>query len=106
MRVLLERDCHVEGNDRVVVVALSPQNYSEIMVRQRSGDGARANLDSAALTVALAVHPPAGGWSSLRWQFIVGILLAACGAMMVTFYKPAPGPAKAAQPAIERPSGR
>lgn len=43
--------------------------------------------------VALSIHPPAGGWANLRWQFIAGILLAACGGMMVTLYKPGPGPA-------------
>ena len=41
--------------------------------------------------VALSVHPPAGGWNSLRWQFIVGILFAALGGFMVTVFKPAPG---------------
>ncbi len=43
--------------------------------------------------VALALHPPAGGLSSIRWQFFAGILLAACGGMLVTFYKPGPGAA-------------
>jgi len=38
--------------------------------------------------VALALHPPAGGWSSLRWQFAAGILLAALGGFLVTKYKP------------------
>jgi drug/metabolite transporter (DMT)-like permease len=33
-------------------------------------------------------HPPAGGWQSLRWQFIVGILLAAAGGFLVTLYRP------------------
>jgi uncharacterized membrane protein YeaQ/YmgE (transglycosylase-associated protein family) len=37
-------------------------------------------------------HPPAGGLSSLRWQFYLGIVLAAVGATMVTLFKPAPGP--------------
>jgi len=46
--------------------------------------------------VALIIHPPAGGVSALRWQFIVGILLAALGGTMVTMYKPAPGGAKPA----------
>ena len=41
--------------------------------------------------VALAMHPPAGGISSLRWQFVAGILLAAVGGMLVTLYKPGPG---------------
>jgi hypothetical protein len=46
--------------------------------------------------VALVVHPPAGGWGSVRWQFFAGILLAALGGFLVTLYKPAPAaPAKA-----------
>ncbi|HEX9941199.1 MAG TPA: hypothetical protein VGG03_04225 [Thermoanaerobaculia bacterium] len=47
---------------------------------------------------SILLHPPAGGWSSIRWQFYVGLLLAALGAGLVTLYKPAPGPAKAAPP--------
>ncbi len=38
------------------------------------------------------LHPPAGGWGSIRWQFYVGMLLAVIGAGLVTLYKPAPGP--------------
>ncbi len=38
--------------------------------------------------VALAIHPPAGGLSNLRWQFVTGILLAALGGCMVTLYRP------------------
>jgi len=38
--------------------------------------------------VALALHPPAGGWSRLRWQFMLGIGLAAVGGCLVTLYKP------------------
>jgi hypothetical protein len=38
--------------------------------------------------VALALHPPAGGWGAMRWQFIAGILLAALGGFLVTKYKP------------------
>ncbi len=54
--------------------------------------------------VSLATHPPAGGWSALRWQFILGILLAAAGGMMVTAYKPGPG--KPVQPQVEQETGR
>lgn len=43
--------------------------------------------------VALSLHPPQGGWGSLRWQFVVGILLAALGGFLVTSYKPNPAPA-------------
>ncbi len=41
--------------------------------------------------VALILHPPAGGVSSLRWPFLLGILLAALGGTLVSLYKPAPG---------------
>jgi hypothetical protein len=46
--------------------------------------------------VALAVHPPAGGLSSVRWQFVLGIALAAIGGCLVTLYKPGPAPPKSA----------
>ena len=50
--------------------------------------------------VALAVHPPAGGFSSLKPQFLFGILLAATGGTLVSLYKPGPGkPAPAVAPA-------
>ena len=38
--------------------------------------------------VALILHPPAGGWGQLRWQFLAGIMLAAAGGFLVTLYKP------------------
>lgn len=40
--------------------------------------------------VALLLHPPAGGFGSIKPQFYLGILLAALGGCLVTFYKPAP----------------
>jgi hypothetical protein len=43
---------------------------------------------------SLYLHPPAGGWGSIRWPFFLGILLAAVGGCLVTYYKPAPAPAK------------
>ena len=42
--------------------------------------------------VALSVHPPAGGWAGLRWQFVAGIVLAALGGGLVTLKKPGPPP--------------
>lgn len=39
-------------------------------------------------------HPPAGGLGGIKPQFFLGILLAALGGCLVTFYKPASGPAK------------
>ena len=44
--------------------------------------------------VAIAVHPPAGGWRSIRLPFVLGIVLAAVGGYLVTLYKPPPGHAK------------
>jgi drug/metabolite transporter (DMT)-like permease len=44
--------------------------------------------------VTMALHPPHGGW---RWQFFAGIVLAAVGGMLVTLYKPVPGPQKPAE---------
>jgi hypothetical protein len=45
---------------------------------------------------SMILDPPAAGLSSLRWQFVAGILLAALGGGMVTLYKPGPaGPAAA-----------
>lgn len=58
---------------------------------------------------SLATHPPEGGWGALRWQFFAGIILAALGGFLVTFYKPGP-PAKTkahmAAPSATSPSGR
>jgi len=60
--------------------------------------------------VAIALHPPAGGVSSIRWQFVAGILMAALGGCLVTYYKPnpapAPAPAAKAAPAPAAVSGR
>ncbi len=39
---------------------------------------------------SIVTHPPAGGWGSIKPMFWVGILLAALGGTLVTFYKPAP----------------
>ena len=39
---------------------------------------------------SLTLHPPAGGWGSIRPQFYLGIVLAALGGCLVTFYKPNP----------------
>ncbi len=54
--------------------------------------------------VATALHPPKGGLGAIPWPFFLGIVLAAMGGCLVTLYKPAPGPAKAAV-ANSRPEG-
>lgn len=38
--------------------------------------------------VATLSHPPEGGWGAIRWQFVLGILLAAAGGCLVTFFRP------------------
>ena len=50
---------------------------------------------------AIAIHPPQGGLGGLRWQFVVGILLAVLGGCLVTFYKPAPAPHPQARAAAD-----
>lgn len=40
--------------------------------------------------VALLMHPPEGGLGALRWQFLLGIALAAIGGCLVSIYKPPP----------------
>ena len=52
--------------------------------------------------VAMVLHPPAGGFGAIRWQFVAGILLAAIGGGLVTLYKPPPAPGQAkAKPAAQ-----
>lgn len=51
---------------------------------------------------AMILHPPAGGWGNVRWQFYVGLVLAVMGGGLVTLYKPAPAPAP--QAAQEKPA--
>jgi hypothetical protein len=58
--------------------------------------------------VALAMHPPAGGFGGVRWQFVAGILLAALGGCLVTLYRPGPTPPPApaaAHASLEPPAG-
>ena len=52
---------------------------------------------------SLILHPPAGGWGSIKPQFYLGILLAALGGCLVTFYKPAPAAAKPASAVAAAP---
>jgi drug/metabolite transporter (DMT)-like permease len=42
---------------------------------------------------SLILHPPAGGWQKLPLPFILGIMLAATGGCLVSYYKPAPAAA-------------
>ena len=39
---------------------------------------------------AIALHPPEDGLGSIKPQFYLGIILAAVGGCLVTFYKPPP----------------
>lgn len=48
---------------------------------------------------SLYLHPPAGGWGTISPKFWAGILLAAVGGCLVTYYKPNP-PAPKAKPGI------
>jgi uncharacterized membrane protein YeaQ/YmgE (transglycosylase-associated protein family) len=50
---------------------------------------------------SLVLHPPAGGWGSIKPQFYLGIVLAALGGCLVTFYKPNPPAAKTKTAVVE-----
>lgn len=38
--------------------------------------------------VATLSHPPKEGWVAVRWEFVLGIVLAAAGGCLVTFFRP------------------
>jgi hypothetical protein len=42
---------------------------------------------------SMAKHPPTGGLGAIKWQFWLGMLLAALGGALVTKFKPESGPA-------------
>lgn len=48
--------------------------------------------------VAMAMHPPPGGLSDIRWQFWLGLVLAATGGALVMLFRPPAGPAQHASP--------
>ena len=51
------------------------------------------------------MHPPKGGWGGIAWQFWAGILLAAVGGCLVSYYKPPPHP-RSPRPRPRRPPPR
>lgn len=55
--------------------------------------------------VALVLHPPEGGWGTIKPQFYLGIAMAALGGCLVTIYKPAP-PKPAPAPAVVQAAAR
>ena len=44
--------------------------------------------------VSLWQHPPEGGFGAVKPQFFLGIVLAALGGCLVTYYKPNPAPSR------------
>ena len=52
--------------------------------------------------VAILQHPPEGGISAIKPQFFLGILMAAVGGCLVTYYRPA-APAPKPQAAVVQP---
>src|SRR5262245_2421576 len=51
--------------------------------------------------VSILMHPPQGGLSAIKPQFFLGIILAAVGGCLVTFYKPNPPAPKPTAAAIQ-----
>lgn len=57
--------------------------------------------------VAIYQNPPEGGLSEIKWQFYLGIVMAAAGGCLVTYFKPAaarPHAPAATAPAEVKPS--
>jgi len=55
--------------------------------------------------VAIWQHPPAGGLGSIKPQFFIGIVLAALGGCLVTYFKPnPPAPARPQPQSAEAPA--
>ncbi len=52
---------------------------------------------------AIILHPPAEGLGAIRWQFVLGILLAIAGASLVSLYKPANPPPKKPAEVVKAP---
>jgi drug/metabolite transporter (DMT)-like permease len=50
---------------------------------------------------AIYLNPPDGGLSQIKWQFYLGIVLAAAGGCLVTFFKP-----PAARPHVAPPAAQ
>ena len=47
-----------------------------------------AGAPVVAAVFGLIMKPPAGGWATLDWKFILGIVMAASGGALVTLFKP------------------
>ena len=56
--------------------------------------------------VAIYQNPPEGGLGGIKWQFYLGILLAAAGGCLVTFFKPPAAKAHAPAPASQAMVGK
>ena len=53
--------------------------------------------------VAIYLNPPEGGLAAIKWQFYLGIVLAATGGCLVTFFKPPPARPTRPLPPRNRP---
>lgn len=60
--------------------------------------------------VAIIEYPPEGGIGAIKWPFYLGIVMAAAGGCLVTYFKPAPArphtPAAATTPAVNSASAK
>jgi drug/metabolite transporter (DMT)-like permease len=55
---------------------------------------------------ATLMHPPKGGFGGIAWQFYAGIVLAAAGGCLVSYYKPTPAPKAAVAKAAPLAAGQ
>lgn len=56
--------------------------------------------------LSLMLHPPPGGMSKVPWPFFIGIVLAAMGGFLVTYFKPAAVPHKPATAHVQSASNQ
>lgn len=52
--------------------------------------------------VAFALHPPAGGLGAVKWQFYLGLILAATGGFLVTQFRPQAAPPPKPSASVEQ----
>lgn len=53
---------------------------------------------------AMWMHPPKGGGAAVPWQFYLGMVMAAAGGCLVSYYKPAPALKAAKAPVAAAPA--
>ncbi|MFT5468156.1 MAG: drug/metabolite transporter (DMT)-like permease [Verrucomicrobiales bacterium] len=67
-----------------VILAMTSGGHPVVVMSLIFGGAPLVN----AIYASVFIHPPANGWASVRWEFILGIILVAAGGVLVTKFKP------------------